>query len=203
MKKEKAAAKFAKMYANEVSLNHGKSYKDAYSKFYDKYMELVTTEDYAHFDEEYGKNLPLLKIYIAITTYFVSTDFGFSFDESKNIYYGMAKPKWDRFRKLVNFLERLPGGFRRLTRLPDKFNSSYGSSIQYTMKSEKDKCEYIITRCAYIEIFEHYGIRKFCKVMCDGDIGVLGGACKHAKYIRYHDMTEADTCHDVIIRVKK
>lgn len=204
MKKEKAAKKFAAMYADVLSQHYRKSREEAYSKYYDKYMKLVGSEDYERFDKDHGKNLSLLKIYVAIATYFVSTDFGFSFDESKDIYYAMAKPIWKKASKLINFVERLPGGFRLFTSLLYKFNKSYGSSIEYSKNERgKDKYEYIVSRCAYIEIFEHYGIRKFCKVMCDSDIGVMGGACKHAKFVRHHDMTEADTCHDEVIRVKK
>jgi len=204
MKKEKAAAKYATMYANELAQNRGQNYDEAYSQYYDKYLALVTSEDYERFDKEHGKNVDLLKIYAALAVYFVSTDFGCSFEDCKSIYYGMARPIWNKAAKLINFIERLPGGFWLFTHLLHKFNARAGSSIPYSLNQlEKDKYEYVFSKCAYIEIFEHYGIRRFCKVMCDSDIGVMGGACKHAKFIRYHDMTEADTCHNAVIRVKR
>lgn len=203
MKKEKAAAKYAAMYANELAQNWSRNYDDAYSKYYDKYLALVTSEDYESFDREHGKNISLPKIYAALATCFVSTDYGFSFEDSKNVFYGMAKPAWDRASKAINFIERLPGGFWLFTHLLYRFNESYGSSIQYSQNQlGKDKYEYVISKCAYIEIFEYYGIRNFCKVMCDSDIGVMGKACKHAKFVRYHDMTQADTCHDAVVRVR-
>lgn len=204
MAKEKSAKAYAKLYADVLAKNYGKDREKAYSKFYDKYMELVTSEDYEQFDREHGKNVPLLKIYVGLAVYFVSTDFGYSFEECENIYYAMAKPIWDKSSKLVNFIEGLPHGFWLFTHLLDKLEKGYEPSVVHS-KSEfsKDKYEYVITKCAYIDIFEHYGIRKFCKVFCDSDIGVMGGMCKHAKYVRYHDMTEADTCHNAVVRVKQ
>lgn len=203
MSKEKSAKTYAKMYAKVLAKTYGGNYNEAYSKFYSKYLELVNSDDYDIFDKEHGKNVPLLKIYVGITTYFVSTDLGYSFEESKDIYYSMARPIWDKSSKIINFIEALPHGFYIFTHFLDKFEKSYEPSVIHS-KTEftKDKYEYIITKCAYIDIFEHYGIRKYCKVFCDSDISAMGKMCKHAKYIRYHDMTENDTCHNAVIRVK-
>jgi len=204
MKKNKIAKKYAKMYSKVMSKYYGKDKKEYYQLFYDKYNNFMNSEDYVKFLEKYKNKMFLEKIYVAITTYFVSTELNYSFDEAKEIYYKMARPIWKRLSKIVNFIDYLPCGFHIISRTLYKMNNLYGDSIKYSLlKLEKDKYEYVITKCPYIEIFEHYGIRKYCKVMCDSDLGVMGGVHRHVQYTRFSDMSEGETCHDVMAKVKK
>jgi len=63
-----------------------------------------------------------------------------------------------------------------------------------------EKLEDKITRCAYVEIFEHYGIRNFAKVFCNADL-CMAVMHRHTKFVRHSDLVDGECCHDKIIRI--
>ena len=65
-----------------------------------------------------------------------------------------------------------------------------------------EKLEYKITRCAYVEIFDHYGIRNFAKVFCNTDL-CMSVMHRHVKFIRHSDLVDGSCCHDEIIHKRR
>lgn len=201
MNKQKFAKKYATWFAKEMSENQGKNKDEMYNKFYDKFLELANSLE---FDEYSKRKVSINSAYFFVTASLVCRELGYSFDETQSILYNIAWPIRCRWRKIINFLERLPFGYNLFVFVLERFNLSYGSNLTFDfLKHEKNKFEYQISKCIYIEIFEHYGIREYCKSLCDSDIHVMGGACKHAKFIRYSDMSNSSVCHDAVVRVKK
>jgi len=77
-------------------------------------------------------------------------------------------------------------------------------SISYDQFEVSDgKIEYSISRCAYTEMFETYGIRSLCKIFCMTDTTAYSNLTKHVKFIRYSDLSDGDCCHDIILDKKK
>lgn len=201
MNKQKCADQYASWFAKEFSEHRGQNRDEMYRRFREKYLELANSPEY----EEYAKHkAPINTIYFFVTASLLCRELGYSFEETQESMYNIAWPIRRRWRSVFNALERLPFGYELFVFCLEKFNLSYGDDIGFDfLRREKDKFEYQISKCIYIEIFEHYGIRGYCKLLCDSDIHVMGGACKHAKFIRYSDMSSSPVCHDVVIRVKK
>lgn len=200
-KKQKNAKKFASWYANELAKSHKKDKDETFKVFYTKYLELVNSPEY-----EFYKNhhIPVDNTYFFVTASLVSRDLRFTYDETMELIYNIAWPIRKRFRKIVNFIDRFPHGYKFIVWFLDKMNRSYGDDLTWDfVKKEKDKYEYQFSKCIYVDMFEHYGIRNYCKVLCNSDIHVLGGACKHLKFIRYSDLSDSLACHDALVKVKK
>lgn len=200
MDKQKLAKKYAFWFAGETS-KRGKNSAEMYHKFRIKFLQLANSPEFA----EYAKHkVAIDTVYFFITASLLCRELGYSFDETQDILYGIAWPIRRRYRSVINALERLPFGYELFVFVLDKFNQSYGSDIGFDfILREKDRFEYQISKCIYIEIFEHYGIREYCKALCDSDIHVMGGACKNARFIRYSDMSASPVCHDAVVRVKR
>lgn len=65
------------------------------------------------------------------------------------------------------------------------------------------KIEYCISKCAYIEMFEQYGIRSLGKIFCMTDTTSYENLPKHVNFIRYSDLSDGSCCHDKIIDKRK
>ena len=64
----------------------------------------------------------------------------------------------------------------------------------------KDKVEYYISKCMYVEIFSSYGIRPLCKIFCNTDRIAYSGLTRHATFVRHSDLSDGEACFDEIIR---
>ena len=75
-----------------------------------------------------------------------------------------------------------------------------GSVFYEQFDVSKDRIEYRVTRCAYVEMFEYYGIRKLCKLFCMTDTTSYASLPKHVRFERYSDLSDGDCCHDVVTK---
>lgn len=64
----------------------------------------------------------------------------------------------------------------------------------------RDKVEYRISKCMYVEMFETYGIRPLCKIFCNTDTRAYSGLTRHVEFIRHSDLSDGPACHDEVIR---
>lgn len=64
----------------------------------------------------------------------------------------------------------------------------------------KEKVEYNISKCMYVEMFLCYGIRQLCKIFCNTDRIAYSGLTRHVRFVRHSDLSDGDTCHDEIIK---
>ena len=65
---------------------------------------------------------------------------------------------------------------------------------------DKDKVEYHISKCMYVEMFETYGIRELCKIFCMTDEKAYAGLTRHVRFIRHSDLSDGPACFDEVIR---
>ena len=64
----------------------------------------------------------------------------------------------------------------------------------------REKVEYYISKCMYVEMFSFYGIRPLCKIFCNTDRIAYSGLTRHVEFIRHSDLSDGDACYDEIIR---
>jgi len=109
----------------------------------------------------------------------------------------------DRYRKLIAFINNLPNSFNiaRRWNINDHKKRVEDGSITYDyFNVSKDKIEYSISKCMYVEMFETYGIRGLCKIFCMTDEFAYAGLTRHVNFIRHSDLSDGPTCFDEVIR---
>ena len=110
------------------------------------------------------------------------------------------------FKYLIRCIDLLPNSYQ----IAEKWNISdhdkrvKDGSISYNQFDVSDgRIEYNISRCAYVEMFETYGIRSLCKIFCMTDTTAYYNLRKHVEFIRYSDLSDGDCCHDIIMDKRK
>ncbi len=111
--------------------------------------------------------------------------------------------RWSTFVKILKFIDLFPFSFPvvRLWNRSDHSDRIKDGSITYDrFSAEKDKIEYRICKCMYVEIFEYYGIRPLCKIFCNTDRIMYAGLTRHVNYVRHSDLSDGNVCFDEIFR---
>ena len=110
------------------------------------------------------------------------------------------------FKCLIRCIDLLPCSYQiaKKWNVSDHDKRVKDGSIFYDQFDVSDgKIEYSISRCAYVEMFETYGIRSLCKIFCMTDTTAYSNLNKHVEFIRYSDLSDGDCCHDIILDKKK
>ena len=113
------------------------------------------------------------------------------------------------FKNLIRCIDLLPNSYK----IAEKWNisdhakrvqdGSIGSIYYDKFEVSDGKIEYSISKCMYVEMFETYGIRPLCKIFCMTDTTAYSNLEKHVKFIRYSDLSDGDSCHDIIMDKRK
>ena len=107
------------------------------------------------------------------------------------------------FRRIVAVINVLPNSFdiAKKWNISDHDKRVKDGSITYdTFIVGKDKIEYSISKCMYVEMFNTYGIKGLCKIFCMTDEFAYARLTKHVKFIRHSDLSDGPACYDEIIR---
>ena len=111
----------------------------------------------------------------------------------------------NRFKKIIAFVNILPNSFNiaRKWNLNDHAKRTKDGSITYDYFTvTKDKVEYSISKCMYVEMFKTYGIQGLCKIFCMTDEWAYAGLPRHVVFIRHSDLSNGPACCDEVIRRK-
>jgi len=110
------------------------------------------------------------------------------------------------FKYLIRCIDLLPNSYQiaKKWNISDHDKRVKDGSISYNQFDVSDgRIEYNISRCAYVEMFETYGIRSLCKIFCMTDTTAYNNLRKHVEFIRYSDLSDGDCCHDIIMDKRK
>ena len=110
------------------------------------------------------------------------------------------------FKYLIRCIDLLPNSYQiaKKWNISDHDKRIKDGSILYDQFDVSDgRIEYNISRCAYVEMFETYGIRSLCKIFCMTDTTAYNNLRKHVEFIRYSDLSDGDCCHDIIMDKRK
>ena len=111
--------------------------------------------------------------------------------------------RWNAFVKILYFIDLFPFCFsavRKWNKSDHADRVKDGSIIYDYFSLEKEKIEYSISKCIYVEMFECYGIRPLCKIFCNTDRVAYSGLTRHVDFIRHSDLSDGDACFDEIIK---
>ncbi len=107
------------------------------------------------------------------------------------------------FRRIIAIINLLPNSFdiARKWNISDHAKRVKDGSITYDyFNAGKDKVEYRISKCMYVEMFDTYGIKGLCKIFCMTDEFAYAGLPRHVRFIRHSDLSDGPACFDEVIR---
>jgi hypothetical protein len=110
---------------------------------------------------------------------------------------------WAGFVKVLKFIDRFPFCYavvRKWNKNDHRDRVKDGSITYDQFTLEKEKIEYNISKCMYVEMFAEYGIRPLCKIFCNTDRIAYASLPRHVNYIRHSDLSDGPACHDEIIK---
>ena len=118
------------------------------------------------------------------------------------INYGFEKRR-SFFAGLIKIIDIMPNSFEIAKRwnINDHKKRVNDSSITYDrFEVTRDRVEYSISKCMYVEMFKSYGVRGLCKIFCMTDETAYAGLNRHVKFVRHSDLSDGDSCCDEVIR---
>ena len=204
MEMAKTVKKYGKIYRKILVIGNC-SDPDAEQEAYEKRLtEMYASEKYAEHNIYPTTNTEY--IYAIIAMCLELKKFGLSDREIiDTINRGFSRRR-NFFKYLIKGIDLLPGSYQiaKKWNISDHDKRVKDGSILYDQFDVSDgKIEYSISRCAYVEMFETYGIRSLCKIFCMTDTTAYSNLTKHVEFIRYSDLSDGDCCHDIILDKKK
>lgn len=142
-------------------------------------------------------------VYAIIAMCLELKDAGYTDDRIIPVVEKSMEGRWSAFVKILKFIDLFPFCFSvvRMWNRSDHADRVKDSSITYDdFTLGKNKIEYNICKCMYVEMFAHYGIRPLCKIFCNTDLIAYSGLTRHVKFVRHSDLSDGDACFDEIFR---
>ena len=175
------------------------------SASYEKRLrEMYESEAYKNHNVYPTMNVDL--IYAVIAMCLELKGFGFSNQEIMDF----SDIVFEKRKKFFTVLEKAVGVLPGTYKIAEKWNIDdhekrvRDGSITYDSFDVQDgRIEYRISGCRYVDMFEYYGIRPLCRIFCKTDTAAYSQLTRSVKFTRYSDLSDGDSCHDVIERIGK
>lgn len=166
-----------------------------------RFLQYAGSPEYRRFSQ--FRTMGVDKVFAAITHAKICMEAGISMEEALRIWETYTAGGIRRiFRGACRAIDLLPNGYKILADLlwKDAKQRSAEQCLTYEkLDYTEKKLEYKITRCMYIEAFEAFGLRPFCKAVCNSDL-CMQAMQKHARFIRHSDLADGDCCHDELVK---
>ena len=194
---EKSVKKFAKIYRTALQENSFSNIEVRVESYVHKLREMYASQDFTK--HNVYPTMDVTKIYAVIAMCLELKKDNYTDKEIIDI----VNSGFKRLKKILAVVEKiidiLPNSYKiaRKWNISDHENRVKDGSITYDyFDVSEGKIEYRISKCMYIEMFEHYGIRGLCKIFCLTDEAAYANLTRHVKFIRYSDLSDGDCCHD-------
>ena len=189
-------------YYRKVLLNEGlKDVDQRMTSYETRLKEMYSSDEFKTHNIYPSTNVSF--VYAVIAMCLELKDAGYTDDRIiPAVEKGMAS-RWNTFVKILNLIDLFPFCFSavRIWNKSDHADRVKDGSITYDyFKLEKEKIEYSISKCMYVEMFSCYGIRPLCKIFCNTDRIAYSGLTRHVDFIRHSDLSDGDACSDEIIK---
>jgi len=201
MDTQKAIKEYGKYY--RIALEEGRfdNIEEKMKTFEKRLKEMYSSENFKK--HNIYPTINVTYVYAVIAMCLEIRDLGYSDKEIIEILNRGFDKRRDRYRKIIAFLNNLPNSFSiaRRWNINDHKKRVEDGSITYDyFNVSKDKVEYSISKCMYVEMFETYGIRGLCKIFCMTDEFAYAGLTRHVNFIRHSDLSDGPACFDEVIR---
>jgi len=192
---------YSKYYRN-VLLNEGlKDVDQRMTSYETRLKEMYSSDEFKAHSIYPSTNVSF--VYAVIAMCLELKDAGYTDDRIIPVVERGMASRWNAFVKILNFIDLFPFCFSavRIWNKSDHADRVKDGSITYDyFKLKKEKIEYSISKCMYVEMFSCYGIRPLCKLFCNTDRIAYAGLTRHVDFIRHSDLSDGDACFDEIIR---
>jgi len=198
---EKNIRSYAKYYRN-LLLNEGIKDIDVKMASYETRLRtMYGSEEYKAHNVYPSTNVSF--VYAVIAMCLELKEAGYTDDRIVPAVEKSMEGRWSAFVKILRFIDRFPFCFsvvRKWNESDHRDRVKDGNVTYDQFELRKEKVEYNISRCMYVEMFKSYGIRPLCKIFCNTDRIAYSGLTGHVKFVRHSDLSDGDACHDEIIR---
>ena len=201
MDTQKAIKEYGKYYRTALEEGRFDNIEEKMKTFEKRLEEMYSSENFKK--HNIYPTINVTYVYAVIAMCLEIRDLGYSDKEIIEILNRGFDKRRDRYRKIIAFLNNLPNSFSiaRRWNINDHKKRVEDGSITYDyFNVSKDKVEYSISKCMYVEMFETYGIRGLCKIFCMTDEFAYAGLTRHVNFIRHSDLSDGPACFDEVIR---
>ena len=200
---EKNLKKYSKIYRNALTANGFPDVDSRVKAYEDRLQQMYASQSFAV--HNVYPTMDVAKVYAVIAMCLALKQDNYSDAEIIDIVNsGFAKLR-KAFMLLERIIDSLPFAYKiaKKWNVSDHENRVKDGSITYDYFHVSDgKIEYCISKCMYVEMFAHYGIRSLCKIFCITDETAYSNLTKHVEFIRHSDLSCGDCCHDEVIEKK-
>ena len=168
-------------------------------EFAERLAKMYESEDFAK--HNVFPTIDVYKVYAVIAMCLTLKQYDLKKDEIIDIVNDSFRAKKQLFAKLEKIIDASPCAWNvaRKWNVNDHASRIGDGSITYDEFSvTDDKVTYTISKCMYVEMFEHFGIKEYCKIFCMSDTQAYANLTKHVDFVRYSDLSDGDCCRDVI-----
>ena len=201
---EKTIRNYSKVYRKALSFRHCRDIEAKAAAYESRLREMFASERFKAHSVYPTTNAT--HVYAVIAMCLEMKAFGLTDTEIiEAVNHGFARRR-NFFKRLIRLIDLLPNSFSiaKIWNISDHDKRVKDGSITYDrFDVSKDRIEYSISKCVYIEMFETYGIRGLCKIFCMTDTTSYENLRRHVTFIRHSDLSDGDACHDEIIRRRK
>ena len=197
---EKFVKKYAKIYRTALIENNFSDIDVRVESYVHRLQGMYASQDFAK--HNVYPTMDVTKIYAVIAMCLELKKDKYTDKEIIDI----VNSGFKRLKKILAVAEKiidsLPTSYKiaKKWNITDYENRIKDGSITYDyFNVTEGKIEYCISKCMYIDMFEHYGIRGLCKIFCLTDESAYANLTRHVKFIRYSDLSDGECCHDEVL----
>lgn len=198
---ERAVKQYAEMYRDALKRNSIDDVEGKTRAYAAKLSEMLASDAYRQ--HNIYPSIPTTKVYAVIAMCLMLKSYGYEKEKTIDI---VNSAFW-KIKKVFACLEKIVDALPCAWAVAKKWNmADYKSrlkdgSITFDYFTVDDrKIEYSINKCMYVEMFEYYGIREYCKIFCMTDTQAYANLTRHLEFIRHSDLSDGGSCHDEVLR---
>ena len=197
----RATRKYTKLYRAEL-VRRGDAYADKKSAAYADRLTTMYASELFQAHNIYPTTDATL-IYAVIAMCLELRDKGYTDSEIIEFSDGMFCRRKMFFAALEKLVNLLPCAYSIAEKwnIDDHAKRVADGSITYDFFEVEDgHIEYRISKCAYVDMFDDYGIRPLCRIFCKTDEFAYASLTRHVEFIRHSELATGPCCHDEVIR---
>lgn len=199
---DKIVKKYAEMYRGALrrhSIGDAEGRTQAYAE---KLTEMYASDAYRQ--HNIYPSIQTSKVYAVIAMCLMLKGYGYGKEEIFDIVNDAFRGIKALFGCLEKVIDALPCAWAvaRKWNINDYESRLKDGSITFDYFTVEDgKIAYSINKCMYVEMFDYYGIREYCKIFCITDTQAYANLTKHVKFVRHSDLSDGECCRDEVIRL--
>lgn len=196
---DKTVKQYAKLYGGAIKRKGLADVKEKTQAYAAGLEKMYASEQFKAHDVY--PSIDTKKVYAVICMCLMLKEYGLSKDE-------IIDTVNDSFRKLKKafwcvekVIDVFPSAWNvaKKWNINDHRNRVADGSITYDYFNVDDNSvSYSISHCKYVDMFDDFGIKEYCKIFCMSDTQAYANLTRHVNFVRHSDLTDGDCCRDEI-----